>query len=128
MAAANVAGLGSLRGAWTSRVDSTALSTVAKKLGKALGRRARKDMGLLESRFADMGDPVEWQQMIQANAAKVGLLFSGSLPAAFDVLDVGRGGRPLESDPVAQTLIAWSVSPDYLQLREGLSKAGGGDV
>jgi hypothetical protein len=119
-AAANVAGVDKLRGTWTQRVDAEALSEVAKSLAKALGRKGRKDLSVLAERFTELGDPVQWQQASQASAANIGLLFCGSLAAAFDVLDVGPGGRPLDSDPVAQALMAWSVSPDYLKLRKEL--------
>jgi tetratricopeptide (TPR) repeat protein len=124
-AAANVAGVAKLRGAWTQRVDASALSTVAKSLAKAIGRKGRKDLAALAERFPELNDPVLWQRASQSTAANIGLLFCGSLAAAFDVLDVGRGGRPIDGDPVAQALMAWSVSPDYIWLRTELGLAGG---
>src|SRR2546430_2862244 len=51
---------------------------------------------------------------------RAGLLWAGDLAVALSQLDVGEGGRALTDSAPALELVAWSVSDEYLKLREKL--------
>jgi tetratricopeptide (TPR) repeat protein len=125
--AAQIAGVDELPGEWIFRVNEEAADSGTRELAKALGRKGRKELQTLTVRFQELVDPAEWMRAAQLSAARFGLLVSDSLPAAFEVMDIGRDGRPVADDKVAQSLMAWSVSGEHLALRKalGLEVAGG---
>lgn len=101
--------------------DGAAVADRAKALNKQLGRRERKNMQLLTSRFSELSDPLAWRQAVIGTSARAGLLFGGDISVALDIMDVGRGGRSLKDDKAGLELLAWAVGDAHRTLRKQLS-------
>jgi len=119
-AAANVAGVSPLPEVLAG-LEASAVADRAKALHKHLGRRERKNLALLASRFSELSDPVQWRSAVMSTAARAGLLLAGDISVALDILDVGRGGRSLKDNPAALALLAWAVGNDHAALRRKLA-------
>ncbi|MCP4446222.1 MAG: hypothetical protein GY811_12890 [Myxococcales bacterium] len=115
-ASAELAGVSPLPAVLADRVKAEEVSAMSRKMSKALGRKARKELTLLGSRFSELGSPVRWREGAEQSASRIGLLLCGSLKAAFDVLDVGKGGRLLADASVGRELMAWSVGEEFLAM------------
>tara|TARA_R110002096_G_scaffold77896_1_gene183132 strand:- start:37670 stop:42949 length:5280 start_codon:yes stop_codon:yes gene_type:complete len=131
-AAAELAGVQPVPAVLAERTKPDVVAAVARRMAKALSRRARKDLTALAPRFAELGAPIAWRVGTEQTAARTGLAVCGSLSAAMDILDVGKGGRPLADAPVGRELLSWSVGEQFLaMLRSGdeaAAKQGGNDV
>ncbi len=118
-AAAELADVHSLPLTLVGRASEDDVRETARKLSKALGRRGRKELTLLASRFSESDSPLQWKHGVESSAARAALLLCGSLRAAFDILDVGKGGHSLADSPVARDLLTWCVSEEFLALVGG---------
>ncbi len=123
-AAARIAGVDPNQTRDLGGIEGEAQEERAKAIGKALSRRDKKNLALVSSRFNELVEPMEWAKAVMASSSRAGLLVAGDIDAAFEVLDVGRGGRSLAEDAWALDLLAWAVGDDHLALRDalGLSK------
>lgn len=91
-----------------------------KQLSKHLGRREKKNLALVAGRFSEIGDPLAWREAAISTASRAGLLLSGDVAVALDVLDVGRGGRSLVDEQPVLDLLAWAAGDAHLALRKAL--------
>ena len=94
-------------------------------LDKKVGRRERKALSALTGRMGELGDVREWRRAALRTAARAGMVLGGELPAALDMLDIGRGARSLAGDRGALSLLAFAASAEHLELRRrlGLKRA-----
>jgi tetratricopeptide (TPR) repeat protein len=104
--------------------DDTAIAERAKLLKKELSRKAKQTVQqLAQQRAKDLADIESLRRNGLAAGHRAGLLWCGDLAVALQMLDVGRGGRELVDSPTALELVAWSVSEEYLKLRDRLGVA-----
>ncbi|HUS66304.1 MAG TPA: hypothetical protein VMZ28_17250, partial [Kofleriaceae bacterium] len=94
-------------------------------LDKKVGRRERKALSGLTGRMGELGDVREWRRAALRTGARAGMVLGGELPAALDMLDIGRGARTLAGDRGALSLLAFAASAAHLELRRrlGLKRA-----
>jgi tetratricopeptide (TPR) repeat protein len=92
----------------------------ARRLGKDLGWRQRRALSGMAGRFAELCAPTTFWRAMLATGHRAGLLLAGELSAAFEILDVGPGGRSVADDPNALALVAWAVGENHLALRKRL--------
>ncbi len=126
-AAAELAGVRPVPTMLAERTKSETVTVLARRMAKALGRRARKDLTAMAPRFTELGSPLSWRIGTEQTAARVGLAVCGSLTAAMDILDIGKGGRSLADAPVGRELLSWSVGEQFLAML-GSNESGGSDV
>src|SRR5262249_2823041 len=92
----------------------------ARRIGKDLGVRRRRGLTRLGGPFGRLCGPETFRPRTVATGHRAGLLLSGELPGAFEILDVGPGGRSVADDPNALALVAWAVGENHLSLRKRL--------
>jgi hypothetical protein len=122
-AAAKIAGIarpGAL--AQATNLDDDTVEDAARVLQKRLSRGERKELAQQGEMLAAIGDPGDWRRASLVTGARAGLLWSGDVDAAFDAIDVGRGGRALADDAVGLALLHWAVGGDHIVLRSKLGR------
>jgi tetratricopeptide (TPR) repeat protein len=104
--------------------DDAAIAERAKLVKKELSRKAKATVQQLANQRPDALSDIEGlRRHALASGHRAGLLWCGDLAIALAMLDVGKGGRELVDSPSALELVAWSVSEDFLRLRERLGVA-----
>ena len=107
--------------------DETTIAERAKLLKKEFGRKVKATLvQLAQQKPNELADVDGFKRAALGVAQRVGLLWSGDLAVALNVLDVAKGGRAITDSVPALDLAAWSVSEDHLRLRERLGVALGG--
>lgn len=86
----------------------------ARAVGKALGRKERKALAALGARFGELPEPRAWKRAMLDGAVRLGMVISGDLQAALEVMSLGP------ADPWARDLIGFALSAEYLALRREL--------
>ena len=124
-AAAQVAGVSPPPPVLAEVASANEVAERSRQLSKQLGRRDRKNLALVSSRFSQLADPIAWRRAALSTGWRAGLLIGGDIEAALDVLDVGRGGRSVLDNREALDLLAWAVGDDHLALRGQLGLAKG---
>jgi tetratricopeptide (TPR) repeat protein len=107
--------------------QDAAVAERAKVLKKQLSRKARGIVQqLAQAKANELGAVEPMRRAAIAVGQRTGLLWSGDLAIALQVLDVGKGGRALIDSPTALDLVAWSVSEEHMRLRDklGIALAG----
>ncbi len=108
--------------------DDAAIAERAKLVKKEISRKAKAIVQQLAQQRGDaLSDVESLRRHALAAGHRAGLLWCGDLAVALAMLDVGKGGRELVDSPSALELVAWSVSEDFLKLRDKLGvslKAG----
>ena len=101
-----------------------AVAERVKVLRKELGRKHKAAItALAQQKGAALADVPALRTAALAVGNRAGMLWAGDLAVALATLDVGKGGRELADNPSALELVAWSVSDEYLHLREALGIA-----
>jgi tetratricopeptide (TPR) repeat protein len=100
--------------------DDNAIAERTKILKKELSRKAKQVVQQLAPKLGDLSDPEVQRRAAVGVGSRAGLVWSGDIGVALQVLDVGKGGRSLADSPAALELVAWSVSEAHLTLREKL--------
>ena len=92
----------------------------AKVLKKQLSRKAKgvRRSSSPRPRPSELANVERCAAPRSAIGHRAGLVWAGDLAVALAVLDVGKGGRALVDSAPALDLVAWSVSEEYLKLRE----------
>ncbi|MDB4954755.1 MAG: Tetratricopeptide 2 repeat protein, partial [Myxococcales bacterium] len=103
--------------------DDTSIADRAKILKKEMSRKAKATVQQLVQRNAELSDIDGLRRNALAVGHRAGLLWAGDLAVVLSLLDVGTGGRALTDSAPALDLVAWSVSEDYLKLRDKLGVA-----
>jgi len=98
-------------------VDEASIDRVLPRLNKALGRSQRAELRPFVAEMASRESLANVASSVQATAARVGLLASGDLSVAVEVL-LAANGKPLSptnlaESPVASGLFEFALSADY---------------
>jgi len=104
------------------------LADVQRQLGKALSRRTKKVLPALCRAVVEEGrDAKAWAQAAQASMYRMAAIAAGDVSLVLrDMLDAPPDRLPalIPYDQRARRLIAFVLSPRYLELRGKLKKAG----
>ncbi len=98
---------------WTPQVALPPLGERTKQLRKQIDRKRKQALGALGPRWAEL-DLDAWQRAVRLGAARMGLLVSGDLEAAWQAIGVGA-----ESSEAAE-LVAFAISEEFGTLRREL--------
>ena len=115
------------RPAWLDEVIANHAEDVAARarlLKKHMPRRDRKALQMLAARFGELKPAGSWRRGVIGTASRVGLLLSGDIEVALEMLNTGATGRSLRDDREALQLLAWSVGGDHIALRTQLGMCG----
>jgi tetratricopeptide (TPR) repeat protein len=104
--------------------DEAAIEERTKLLKKELSRKAKATVvQLAQTKLGELADVDLLRRNALAIGHRAGLVWTGDLSVALNVLDVGKGGRSLGDSAAALDLLAWSVSEEHLAIRAKLGIA-----